>query len=104
MYLLYGLRFYHHHHCCFYFSTIARAEQVTVTIDDQEPKNWVQNGEKREIDDESEEDVPKEGEEMFIVMGKHVSKDLEDTTPADKFIHHDEDDPAFHDYPKTKIG
>lgn len=84
-------------------STTARAEQVTVTIDDQEPKNWVQNGEKMEIDDENE-DVPKEEEEMFIVMGKHVSEDLEDTTPADKFIQHDEDDPAFYDYPKTKIG
>lgn len=99
---MYLLRFYHHHRC-FYFSTTARAEQVTVTIDDQEPKNWVQNGEKMEIDDENEE-VPKEEEEMFIVMGKHVSEDLEDTTPADKFIQHDEDDPAFYDYPKTKIG
>ncbi|XP_076117411.1 phosphatidylinositol 3,4,5-trisphosphate 3-phosphatase TPTE2-like isoform X2 [Mytilus galloprovincialis] len=75
--------------------------KVTVNIDEADYKNEKEaNGYGNDSPNESTE----EDGDIFIVMGKEVEQDLEGQVPTDKFIHHDEDDPAYFDFPQTKIG
>ncbi|XP_071124923.1 phosphatidylinositol 3,4,5-trisphosphate 3-phosphatase TPTE2-like isoform X1 [Mytilus edulis] len=75
--------------------------KVAVNIDEADHKNEKEaNGYGNDSPNESTE----EDGDIFIVMGKEVDQDLEGPVPTDKFIHHDEDDPAYFDFPQTKIG
>lgn len=75
--------------------------KVAVNIDEADHKNEKEaNGYGNDSPNESTE----EDGDIFIVMGKEVEQDLEGPVPTDKFIHHDEDDPAYFDFPQTKIG